>query len=262
LTAADAVREIDLWPAVDPAGPPGRGPSAAPSSGSRSARERVTDLPRERITGPPRERITGVVLCGGRSRRMGTDKARLEWPAGTTLLAHALGELETVADSVFLAVGPQSRYEDHLGPGRTALVDAPGADGPLAGLAQALSRCHTDWLVCLPVDLPGVEARDLLELLERAMEPGTDLVLVRGPRGLEPLLGVFGPRCAAVAAALLASGERRPVALADPRCGLVLREVPWLDAGAEARLRNLNSPADFGPLESAVAGPIPPRRVG
>lgn len=214
---------------------------------SVASRRRFRDgaQPARAVTHRPFEgTIEGVVLCGGRSRRMGTDKALLADERERTLLERAASTLETITDRVVFAVGPTERYADHLNDGRRLVVDDEAAgDGPLAGLAAALSATSARWTVCLPVDMPGVDAELVRALIERANETQADLCLARGVRGVEPLLGVFGPRCADVARRLLADGERRPVALADPRHGL--HAVELRVEGDTRALRNLNHPDDW-----------------
>lgn len=177
---------------------------------------------------------------------MGTDKALLADRTGLTLLERAARVLEQVSDELLLAVGPEPRYADHLGAGRRAVLDRSGAgDGPLAGLSAALGAADGAWVVAAPVDMPGLNPELFDRLLARAREDGSDLCLALGPRGPEPLLGAFGPRCAARADELLETGERRPLALADPGGGLRASLLELGDEESERCLTNLNTPEDW-----------------
>src|SRR5881628_587586 len=84
--------------------------------------------------------MTGFILAGGKSERMGRDKALLDWH-GRTLLAHMIGLLETAADEVQVV-------------GRDRLPDRVPGRGPLSGIATALEMTSTDANLILAVDLP------------------------------------------------------------------------------------------------------------
>ena len=90
-------------------------------------------------------RPVGYVLAGGRSSRMGQDKAALHL-SGATLLEIALRKLEPVCDEVAV-----------VGPGmagvRTLADDSPGC-GPLGGMEAALAEGRGEWAAFLPVDMP------------------------------------------------------------------------------------------------------------
>ena len=103
--------------------------------------------------------VAGIVLAGGSSRRMGTDKALLVVD-GETLLGRAARRLEQAgASTVVVACGTPDRYAGH-----TSLVQVPDppahrGDGPLAGLAAAfahLAPTHRIAIV-LAVDLPDAD---------------------------------------------------------------------------------------------------------
>jgi molybdopterin-guanine dinucleotide biosynthesis protein A len=201
-----------------------------------------------------RERVVGGLLCGGRSRRMGVDKALLINEGGRTLLEAAAARLEAVAGEVLLSVGPTPRYEGLLRPGWRLVADAfvgPDLDGPLVGLASLLEAAEGATLVTLPVDMPGVEPALLRSLLVRRRSSGADVVLARGPRGVEPLIGAFGPAAATAARDALAAGERRPLCLLE-RLRVEQLEVPT--PGDLDPLRNLNRPEDWA-LEQSQVGP-------
>ena len=92
--------------------------------------------------------VSGVVFCGGRSVRMGSDKALLELE-GRSLLEHAVDTLRELTPHVFLATGPAERYAEL---GLERVLDKTGGAGPLAGLAAALEHAcarGSRWLLAL-----------------------------------------------------------------------------------------------------------------
>lgn len=186
---------------------------------------------------PARAALTGVVLCGGRSVRMGRDKSLLEI-GGRTLLERAITVLDGISDEVVLACGPGERYSDL---GRALVVDAFQDGGPLAGLEAGLRRASTEWIAALACDMPRVEPSIFVELLERAERDGLDVCFLRTERGVEPLCAVYRKTCLAPMRAALENGERKVVSF--------LRFRPTPRAGelelAASLAINLNTPAEF-----------------
>ena len=105
--------------------------------------------------------VIGVVLAGGGSRRMGYDKALLEW-RGRPLLDHVRARL--------WAAGCQAVVTSRAAPGCIA-DDLPGR-GPLGGIHAVLSsRPAADYLV-VPVDMPLLPAALLRGLIDPARDHG------------------------------------------------------------------------------------------
>ena len=131
----------------------------------------------------------GFAVAGGRSRRMGQDKALLPW-GDTDLLGHALARLGSVVDKVAILPGVERRYADRdLAEHRDSAPD----HGPLAGLLAALESAPGRAVLLLGVDLPLVPSR----LLERlvALAKDADAVVPVSLRGPEPLCAVYGASC-------------------------------------------------------------------
>src|SRR5512146_799952 len=100
--------------------------------------------------------VTAFILAGGRSERMGQDKATMRLASGRTLLENALAVTGTIAGQVGI-VGPRQKYAAHAWVGEI-VEDAFPDRGPLAGIHAALAKTTTEWNVILAVDLPGVTA--------------------------------------------------------------------------------------------------------
>lgn len=100
--------------------------------------------------------FAGIVLAGGRSSRMGRDKAMLPWGEGT-LLDRMVALLRAAGASTVHVSGDR--------PAHGGLPDASSGGGPLVGLATVLARCADGAAVVVPVDLPCLQAADLHCLL-------------------------------------------------------------------------------------------------
>lgn len=103
----------------------------------------------------------GLVLAGGRSTRMGTDKAGLRWK-GKSLLSHAVGILAEL-------LGPENVLVSGQREGAVSdLIPGLGPIGGIATLAASESTLPEVWLLVIPVDMPLLEKRVLEQLVESA----------------------------------------------------------------------------------------------
>jgi molybdopterin-guanine dinucleotide biosynthesis protein A len=128
--------------------------------------------------------LSAVLLAGGRSRRMGRDKAFLEI-GGEPLWRRQVAKLEQVADEVLVSVHDSSSRIDS---GHAKVFDPPGARGPLAGLASALRTAKHSHLLTLAVDLPAMTPGYLHSLRER----------LTATAGVVPMAGEFFQGTAAI----------------------------------------------------------------
>ncbi len=149
--------------------------------------------------------LTGLVLCGGRSRRMGTDKAVLDL-GGSALLERSVQLLRPLTELVLLSTGRGDRYADL---GCTCVHDPVPDGGPLAGLAAGLAAARTPFVFLLACDMPRVDGELVRAICERARVDDLDLCVLESERGLEPTCGVFHRRCLPAVEAALACGRRR-----------------------------------------------------
>jgi molybdopterin-guanine dinucleotide biosynthesis protein A len=103
----------------------------------------------------------GFVLAGGESRRMGRDKALVEF-AGEPLVARAIGILREAGLEARIA-GARATL-DAFAP---VVADAEPGRGPLGGICAALAACTEPRAVFLPVDLPLLPASLITYLVHR-----------------------------------------------------------------------------------------------
>ncbi|HVR72471.1 MAG TPA: molybdenum cofactor guanylyltransferase [Vicinamibacteria bacterium] len=183
---------------------------------------------------------TGFVLAGGRSRRMGRDKALLPW-AGTTLLDLAIARLRGCCREVVILCGPEPRYADR---GVPIALDVPPGAGPLGAVMTGLSRLGGGPGVFLAVDLPNVPAGLLGHLV--ALVPGYDAAVPVPVQGPEPLCAVYTAACLGPIEDRIAAGELKMTSFWP---SIRVREIPEGELarfGDPATLfRNLNDPSDL-----------------
>ena len=195
-----------------------------------------------RRTAPP---FSAVLLAGGRSRRMGRDKARIS-RGGLPLIVRQLRLLRELApEEVFISARTEADYADL---GTRVLADGFVGQGPVAGVERALCLARGSLVLVLAVDLPRMPA-DLLRQVVRECGPSIGAV-PRIAGELEPLAACYPKAAHAIAVERLDAGQNsaRDFALACLRRGLVRP----LELPAEARVwfANWNRPADVdGELE-------------
>ncbi len=189
---------------------------------------------------PPVPGLAGILLTGGASRRMGTDKATLV--IGGETCARRVARLLARVASVALEVGP-----GHSGLPRVA-EPRPGR-GPLVALAQAaaqLSRAgHSGPALLLACDLPLL-SEELLRLL--AGWPGDTTVVPVVAGRAQPLCARLSPAALADAPALAAAGRQSMTALLESHVVTWLQEDAWGHVASEATFADLDTPSDLDRL--------------
>jgi molybdopterin-guanine dinucleotide biosynthesis protein A len=175
----------------------------------------------------------GILLTGGASRRMGTDKACIVW-RGETLAARAARVLAAVCDPVIEA-----------GPGLTGLPcvrEEPPGSGPLAALVAATDALGTAGpVLLLACDMPFVDEPVLRLLANR--EGDAAVIPVAGGR-LQLACARYGPAAIARAQRALERGEAALRAAVDADHE-ELTEEEWCAAGGPATFADLDTPGDL-----------------
>jgi molybdopterin-guanine dinucleotide biosynthesis protein A len=177
----------------------------------------------------------GYVLTGGRSSRMGRDKALLLL-RGELLGAAVAKAVKSAAGSAML-VG-NSAHAESLG--YPVISDLYPGEGPLGGILTALMHSTAEWNLVTACDMPELTADFLRGLLTAAGQSGADILMPTGPSGLpEPLCAVYRRTARDGIARAFESGTRKVTAAF---AGLRLVHVRM----AEVRpLHNVNTPEDW-----------------
>ena len=180
-----------------------------------------------------------VLLCGGKSRRMGRDKAQLIWK-GKTFTELIAQELSVFEERLFSVGAPRAP----LPPPWRFVADVYLDCGPMGGLHAALSACRSPYLAAVSCDLPLLEAALPLHLAS-LIPGGWDAVVPVTPDGrMHPLCAVYRKELAALLEARLLAGNRR---LMDALSACRLRPVP-VDGAFARMLTNVNTPEDYQAL--------------
>jgi molybdopterin-guanine dinucleotide biosynthesis protein A len=184
--------------------------------------------------------VTAFILAGGKSTRMGVDKAFLDFD-GRTLLARALDLARSVTAEVRI-VGSREKFA----PFAPVVEDIFPAHGPLGGIHAALRSSHANLNLMLAVDAPFVSRTLLQYLLGEAHHMPEATVVVPCCNGhRQPLCAVYQREFAEAAEKALLAGKNRIDVLFDMVKSRVIGEEELERAGFSAALFcNLNTPAD------------------
>ncbi len=183
--------------------------------------------------------LDGAVLAGGRSTRMGRNKALL-LVEGVSLWKRQVRVLEAAGvRDVALVLRPRQRS---LGERNREIRDSAHHEGPLAGLHAALKKSKGEWLAVLAVDMPLVDA-EWFRGLRRRCRAGKGAV-VRSPRGFEPLAAIYPRAAMEVVDRRLRSGWFALQGLVRELVGRRQMSVVSLRASERWRAANWNTPAD------------------
>jgi len=173
------------------------------------------------------EKASAIILAGGKSRRMGTDKAWLELN-GEPLIVHVMERVQQVADEILISANDPARFAALAA---RVIPDAFPDAGPLAGIYAGLDAAKHDAALVVACDMPFLNV-GLLEYMlsfagdfdvalpnvageKRAADSAGDKPLRAKDLNLHPLHAVYTKRCLGPMRAALERGERRMIGFHD-----------------------------------------------
>jgi molybdopterin-guanine dinucleotide biosynthesis protein A len=179
------------------------------------------------------------VLAGGKSSRMGSDKAFLKF-RGQTLLQRAQNVAGTACDTVMI-IGDPAKFEQY---GTTVADIVPGC-GPLGGIHAALVSSNAEFNLMLAVDMPFVSPKLLAFLFAAAEDSKAVITVPRAGNGLQPLCAIYRREFTTAAEAALRAGKYKIDALFSGVPTHVIEESTLIAAGFSAQaFFNVNTPLD------------------
>jgi len=186
--------------------------------------------------------LNGLVLAGGKSRRMGQDKGKINYH-GKPQREHAFDLLSTCCEQTFLSCRPDQSADPDLF-GMPLIFDHFLGLGPFGAIASAFrENPNTAWLV-VACDLPLLD-KEALDYLIQHRDTSKIATAFNSPNNEfpEPLITIWEPRSYPVLLSFLAQGY------SCPRKVLINSEVALVDAPNTRVLTNVNSPEDLEELK-------------
>lgn len=181
--------------------------------------------------------ITGIILAGGKSLRMGTDKALLKFN-GQPLLQRAIDFCRPWCQTILVS----SNEPEHRKFGCEIVPDEFQNCGPLGGIYSCLQKSKTDWNFVLSIDTPFVEPAFFPFLVSVA--ENYDAIVPCHNDGVEPLIALYHKRCSPVILNQLKSGHFKTQDFLMTAITCFVDSQSWVNQHPRIFF-NLNRPEDF-----------------
>lgn len=193
--------------------------------------------------------VAAIVLAGGRSSRMGRDKAALVLD-GRPLLLRTLDAVSAVAAEIVIVRAPGQSLPALDGAPAARVVDDPVAgEGPLRGIATGLGAITAPVAVVVGVDMPFLRPA-LLRLIAGRVSTERRWVLPIASRRPQPLCSAFARDALPVVLAHLAAGDRAPMAVAADLGFYRMPPEEWGAADPDGwSFVDVDTPEDFAEAE-------------
>jgi molybdopterin-guanine dinucleotide biosynthesis protein A len=181
--------------------------------------------------------ITAIILAGGKSKRMGTDKALLKLD-GISLLERSVLLCKKLCDTIIIS----SNNEAHQKFGFPLVPDEVKNCGPIGGIYSGLKKSETEWNFVISVDSAYVNP-DFVSYLIAAIGD-VDAIVPYGTNGIEPLIALYNKQCLPAFEEKIRTGDFRMQNLVDSVNVKKIDAQGWIENYPDL-FRNLNRPEDM-----------------
>ncbi|WP_298038471.1 formate dehydrogenase accessory sulfurtransferase FdhD [uncultured Desulfuromonas sp.] len=206
--------------------------------------------PQHKIAG-----VTGVILAGGESSRMGSDKSLLPI-YGARFIDHVYRTLDALFEEVIIVTNSPDLYS---GIDCRKVPDIYYAQGSLAGIHSGLCHARSDKVFVAACDMPFLNPEVVRSLCERAGHD--DVVIPVHGEGAEPLHALYSKACIAPMKEALDLGKKRIISFFPQVTVDEVDTAQWRALDPEGlSLQNINTPEEYYRLRDTLI-PTAPRQV-
>ncbi len=181
--------------------------------------------------------MPAVIFAGGKSSRMGRDKALLPFAGFDTLSEFQHNRLNVLFDKVYI-----SSKEDKFDFETTVITDLYEESSPLVGIISLFETLDTDALFILSVDAPFVD-EEVITVLLKYTNKKVDAIIAQSPSGVQPLCGIYKRSILPLAQKQLKEGKHRLNSLLEQA------DTQFIRFDDDSPFTNLNHPHEY---ESAL----------
>ncbi|MCJ8283581.1 MAG: molybdenum cofactor guanylyltransferase [Rivularia sp. ALOHA_DT_140] len=153
--------------------------------------------------------ISSLILAGGKSSRMGSDKALISYQ-GKPMLQRVYQVATECTQQVYVLTPWKERYQNILPPECNYLIETQPGKGPVNGLSEGLKQISADWILLLACDLPLLDV-DIIKIWINKLPqiPTSTLALVpRRSQIWEPMCGFYRTKLKTELDSFLNQGKR------------------------------------------------------
>ncbi len=184
--------------------------------------------------------VTAIILAGGKSQRMGSNKALLKY-GDTTFIERQIARLSKIFQEIILSANDTSIYAHLLLP---VVPDVIPGKGPLSGICAGIMHATNHYTFAVACDMPFISEEVILYLKQFITD--YDVVVPRTERGLEPLHAFYSKNCIPPMQQCLKEGRLRVIDFfSEVKVKIVNEEELRVLAPAIQPLINLNTPEEY-----------------
>ncbi|WP_299551239.1 molybdenum cofactor guanylyltransferase [Seonamhaeicola sp.] len=147
--------------------------------------------------------ITGIILAGGKSSRMGSDKGFIQLN-NTSFVEYSIKALKPLVNDIIIV----SDNPDYDVFGYKRIEDAIKNAGPVAGIYSGLEASGTEYNLILSCDIPLIKTAVLEKLIDTT-DRDSDIIQIESSGKTMPLIALYKKQCAKVFLDALQNDERR-----------------------------------------------------
>ena len=183
--------------------------------------------------------ITGIILAGGKSTRMGSDKGFLKLN-GVSFMEYSITAMKPLVSEIIIV----SNNPDYDIFNLKRVEDVIKEAGPLAGIYTGLKTSKTEFNLVLSCDVPLI-TKEILEMLIEAQDRQSDIIQIVSQGKSMPLIALYKKCCETQFYQLLKNDERR-LHVAVNQCKV---KNITLSSQTELFTKNINTPEDLKIIE-------------
>jgi len=192
-------------------------------------------------------KATAIIVAGGSSRRMGTDKSLL-LVKGRSMIERIFEQLDGYFEQILISANNKKKFAFL---GLEIVPDKIPNQGPLMGIASALEASANEVNFVVACDIGHIEMGFVRKLLREIVRSKADIVVPTSGNGkYEPLFAVYRKNALEAINKVLSSGGRR---ISDV---FALCKVKFIELGDRGQLINLNTMAEYEEFEKKCSGRV------
>lgn len=182
--------------------------------------------------------ITGIILCGGKSSRMGGDKAMIDFQ-GKRMVEHVLENIKPICKEILISANDE-KFDEF---GHPVVPDQWLDFGPAAGIQSSLEKSGTELNLIISCDLP-LASTEMLQYLYQFSE-FAEITVPRVDTHLQPLCGYYKTGIRNRFRQYLLSGEKSPQFLIQNFNLRIITSEMMPGFNMQLELKNFNEPRDI-----------------